>query len=101
MRLGVPEYGQYSVALDRADMALVSIDDPAHVIAVAADQGAIRLRFYPGRQPRQVDKVGEHDCESADFTVVSRGGKQVLGVGVAAVDRKDLSRQRCRGRPVA
>jgi hypothetical protein len=97
----VAEHRQQSVALDRADVALISIDDPAHIILVAADQGAIRLRFQTGGQHRRVDEVGEHDCQSAEFTVVSRRGEQVLGFRVAAVDRKNPPGQRGRGSTVA
>jgi hypothetical protein len=93
----VAEHRQQSVALDGSDMTLVPIDDLAHLIAVAVDQRVIRLRFQAGGQRRRVDKVGEKNCQAPDFAVASRRGKQILGVGVAAVDRQDLPGQR-RGR---
>jgi hypothetical protein len=34
-----------SVTLDRADVALISIDDPSHIIPVPADQGVMGFRF--------------------------------------------------------
>jgi hypothetical protein len=101
MRLGVAEHHQQSVTLNRADMALISIDDPAHLTPVAPDQGVIRLRFQTGGQRRRVDEVGEHDCQSADFTVSSRRAEQVLCLWVALVDRKNLPGQRGRGGTVA
>ena len=97
MSVGVTEPRQQSVALRRADMALKAIHDGDDLIAVAADQQPVRLGFHPGGQHRGIHQIREQDRQSSDLTGVIRRGKQVLGIGVVAVDGQHLPGQRRRG----
>ena len=100
MRHGVTEHRQQPVTLGRADMPLVAVHDAQHQVAVAAHQQPVGLRLHPGRQHRRIHQIGEQDRQPPDLTGIARGGQQILGLGVAAVDGQHLPRQRRRGRPI-
>jgi hypothetical protein len=50
---------------------------------------------------RRIDQIGEQDRQSPDLTSVTRGGEQILGLGVAPIDREHLIGQRRRCHPIA
>jgi hypothetical protein len=50
---------------------------------------------------RRIDQIGEQDRQSPDLTSVTRGGEQIVGLGVAPIDREYLIGQRRRCHPIA
>src|SRR5579875_2185108 len=67
-------------------MAVVAVDGAQHLVAVTSDDGAVGLRFDPGRQGRRVHQIGEHDRQPPDRSAGRGGGQQLLGVEVVVVD---------------
>ena len=54
------------------------------------DHGAVDLGFDARRERGGVDQVSEKHCQSANFALVERRGEEILGIGIAAVDRQHL-----------
>ena len=99
--LGMAEHRQQPVALRGPDVAFVAFDDLVYLVAIPPDHGAVDLGLDSGRQCRRIDKIGEEDCQAPDLTAVSGGSEQLLGVGIAAVDREYLPGERVGRLPVA
>jgi len=82
-------------------MAPEAVHDLNHLLVVAPDQHPIGLGLHPSGQHRRIDQIGEQDRQPPDLTSVTRGGEQILGLGVAPIDREHLIGQRRRCHPIA
>ncbi len=92
MRDGIAEDDEQAIALGGSDVPFVARNDAQHLVSVSADEEAIGFGLDLGRQNRRIDEVGEHDRQPPDLAGLARCGEQILGVGVALIDRKHVPR---------
>ena len=100
MGLWVTEERQQPVALGRADVALVMVDDSQHLVAVSPDDGSIGLGF--DSVDRAVDQRGRRKGLSfCGFRRGRRGGEKIFSIDVVAVDGQHLTGEKVGRRPMA